>query len=173
MLFTYWCDWGAKLFNFPFNLFQNVNKFYFRRKSATCCSTWIVTSPWGQIQRELEEMLAKSPSVIYQWSRSNRLVRECWRLPVWYPSESRVRKRIWGTTGLSVWPWNEGSLWTRSFWVQSHGMWDQVQPTCVHERQILFNQTHLLLLGEGKDVDIIYLDFSKAFWHLLLQYSLG
>ena len=44
--------------------------------------------------------------------------------PALEPSSTRsARRRILGTTGLSVWPWCWGTLWSDSSWVCSPGMW--------------------------------------------------
>ena len=55
-----------------------------------------------RVLRELAEVLAESLSIIYQQSWLTGEVPVDWRLASVVPSTRRARRRIWGTTGLSV-----------------------------------------------------------------------
>ena len=105
--------------------------------------------------------------------------------PVWLPSTRRVIIRIWGATGLQP----DHSVgkgcgadhleWDHTECVGQPG--DQSQSAWTHERQVLLDQPHFLWWsdlsgGEGKAVDVFYLDFSKFFdatFHSILSEKLA
>ena len=95
--------------------------------SVTCYATQTPTSLWGHLGSTQAcwrswQMCSPShfPSSISSpsWLGRSQLTG---RWLMWHPSSRMAGKRIPGTTGLLVWPRCQGSLWSRSSWVPSHG----------------------------------------------------
>ncbi|KAK4824608.1 hypothetical protein QYF61_016877 [Mycteria americana] len=115
-----------------------------------------------RVLRELVEELAKPLSIIYQQSWLTGKVPDDWRLANVTPIYKKGQKEDPGN-------YRPVSLTLVPGKACAGQPGDQAQPAWVHERQVLLDQPDLLLrsgdhlVDEGKAVDVIYLDFSKAF----------
>lgn len=107
-------------------------------------------------------------------------------LSMWCPLTRRVRRRIQGITGLLAWPWHWRRSWSRPSWVQSCNICkkNRTRPSQHGFTKGRYCLTNLIsfcdqathLVNEGKAVNVIYIDFSKAFdtvFHMILLESLA
>lgn len=134
----------------------------FMRKPATCCSTWIVTSPWGQILRELAKLANACQAtshhllVVLVKQAGHGGLKAC---------QCDIHLKVGSEGGFEACQpdLGMGEGYGPDHFECNHTACGIRLSQRVHERQILFDQAHLLLLDEGKAVDIVYIDFSKAF----------
>ena len=122
-----------------------------------------------RVLRELLEVMAKRLSIIYQYYWWTGEVPEDWRLASITPIYKKIIRRIQGTIGLSAWPQCQAMLWSRSSWERLHGMCRTSGGSGI---DIMGSwkacpswPTYIVtsLVDEGKVVDVVYLNFSKAF----------
>lgn len=91
--------------------------------------------------------------------------------PVWWPSTRRSGRRIWGTIGLSTWPWCWGRSWWSGVPLCGTGRTNRGSgPASMDvERQVLLDRPdYLIWPGDlpsawGKGCGLAYLCYRKAF----------